>query len=316
MPEAPGGISTYRPTPEELRQWETVTRPRIETAVAGGAMTRPQLETAARGGGTIAQAALRAGTPTAPTGPETGVFDVPPPSDQWPEGYYPMYDSSANFGLGGYVWAVSPDYIYGPTPEEELPAGIYASLGDIPPEMLKNNDVNWSPQYGGYFLLPKGITETEMSDWEKGQIDLQKQQLQQTEEAQAWQQTYQQQQLDWQQQQYLSQLAAQPRSWLEYASATGETPAIQPWMKPLMPQQYAGLGAGEAIPGWGAESMTGMPELTRPSRQYQARMGPTAQQQYLGYAQARTGATPEETQFRLWSGAPPGGAYKGLQYAR
>jgi len=309
-------MGTYQPTPEELRQWETEIKPQIEERVAGGAMTRPQLETAAAGGSAIAQAALKAGTPTAPVGPEAGIMDVPPPSDQWPEGYYPVYDPAANFGLGGYVWSVSPDYIYGPTPEEELPAGIYPSLADIPAELLEGNDVNWSNQYGGYFLLPKGISDTEMSEWEKEQIDIQQEQLHLTEQAQAWQQTYQQQQLDVQQQQYLSQLAAQPRSWLQYAGATGETPAVQPWMLPLMPQQYAGLGAGEAIPGYGAESMTGMPELTRPSRQYQARLSPSQLQQYEGYRQARTGERPEDIQWRLWQGAPPGGGYQGLRRAR
>ena len=62
--------------------------------------------------------------------------------------------------------------------------------------------------------------------------------------------------------------------------------------------------------------MGSMPGLTRPSRQYQARMGPTAMGQYQGYQQATTGATPEETQWRLWQTAPPGGGYRGLSYMR
>lgn len=66
---------------------------------------------------------------------------------------------------------------------------------------------------------------------------------------------------------------------------------------------------------WG-QSLAGMPELTRPSRQYQARMGPTALAQYYGYRQARTGVRPEEEQWRLWSMAPPGGGYQGLTFAR
>jgi len=53
--------------------------------------------------------------------------------------------------------------------------------------------------------------------------------------------------------------------------------------------------------------LSGMPAMTWPSRQYQARMGPSALQQYYGYEQARTGAIPEETQWRLWSRAAPGG---------
>lgn len=123
--------------------------------------------------------------------------------------------------------------------------------------------------------------------------------------------------LDLERQRYGAELAAQPKSWLEYAAYTGEQPAIQPWMQPLMPQQYQQLGAGQAIPGYqGTQGMTGMPQLTTPSRQYQARMGPTAQEQYYGYQQAQSGARPEETEFRLWSGAPPSGQYGGLRYTR
>lgn len=179
------------------------------------------------------------------------------------------------------------------------------------------------------------------ADWQREQRLWQQQQAQQQYELQqqqaAQQAQYQQQQLEqqaqwqaWQQgeaqRQYGAQLAAQPASWLQYAAYTGEQPAIQPWMLPLMPQQYQQLGAGQAIPGWQApqagqmdgfaQGTTGLPQLTRPSRQYQARMGPTASQQYLGYQQARTGARPEETQFRLWSAAPPGGQYQGLRYTR
>lgn len=151
-------------------------------------------------------------------------------------------------------------------------------------------------------------------------IAIEQQQMEQQAEYYAWQQ-------EEARRQYGAQLAAQPQSWLQYAAYTGEQPAIQPWMQPLMPQQYAGLGAGAAIPGWQApqaqqmggapmQGMAGMPELTRPSRQYQARMGPTAMAQYGGYQQARTGIQPEELQFRLWAGAPPGGQYQGLRRGR
>lgn len=47
-----------------------------------------------------------------------------------------------------------------------------------------------------------------------------------------------------------------------------------------------------------------LPELTPPSVQYQARMGPTATQQFYGYEQARTAEPPEHTQWKLWSQAP------------
>lgn len=72
-------------------------------------------------------------------------------------------------------------------------------------------------------------------------------------------------------------------------------------------------GGGQTLqPG----DLSGMPQLTWPSRQYQARMGPSALQQYYGYEQARTGAIPEETQWRLWSRAAPGGSRMNLGYWR
>ena len=60
-------------------------------------------------------------------------------------------------------------------------------------------------------------------------------------------------------------------------------------------------------------SLRSLPALTTPSAQYQARMGPTATQQYGGYERARTGAPLEETQWRLWAGAPPTGRYTGAR---
>lgn len=118
--------------------------------------------------------------------------------------------------------------------------------------------------------------------------------------------------------QRLATLRANPTSWLEYASLAGQQPAIQPWMLPLMPQQYAGTVAGAPIPGWsaGAPTMAELPELTTPSRQYQARMGPTGVAQYQGYQQARTGMLPSETEWRLWSQAPPGGTNTRLRWQR
>ena len=65
-----------------------------------------------------------------------------------------------------------------------------------------------------------------------------------------------------------------------------------------------------------ASTATGVPDLLRPSVQYTARMGPTALQEYLGYEQYRTGARPEETQFRLWSSAPPSGKSPSLSFRR
>ena len=147
------------------------------------------------------------------------------------------------------------------------------------------------------------------------------------EEQSLWERQYLQKQFTWeqeesrrqagmQQQQYLAGLAAKPLSWLEYAAASRQPPVVQPWMLPLMPQEYSQLQAGQAIPGYTPTSMAGMPELTRPSRQYQARMGPTSLQQYQGYRQARTGERPEETEFRLWSKAPPSGQFSPIGYRK
>jgi len=152
-----------------------------------------------------------------------------------------------------------------------------------------------------------------MTEYDEEYLDFLRDQL-------AGQQQWQQQQLQSQEQQRLAQMAAQPISWLQYAAQAGEQPALQPWMLPLMPQQYGQLQAGGAIPGWtgtqnAGQPMTSLPQLTTPSMQYYNRMGPSAQQQYLGYKQARSGSTPEEAEWRLMSMAPPSG-YRGLSWAR
>ena len=136
------------------------------------------------------------------------------------------------------------------------------------------------------------------------------------EQMLGWYREQQTAQLEQERQQRLAQLRANPASWLEYASYAGQTPAIQPWMLPLMPQQY-GWQAGQAIPGYqaGGERMN-LPTLTTPSAQYQSRVGPTAMAQYGGYEQARTGSRPEETQWRLWQQAPPSGRFPGVRQTR
>jgi hypothetical protein len=77
-----------------------------------------------------------------------------------------------------------------------------------------------------------------------------------------------------------------------------------------------GGGTSGGTNNTGVPDYTKLPDLLRPSAQYNARMGPTAQQEYWGYEQARTGAMPEETQFRLWSTAPPSGGRMNLGYRR
>jgi len=115
--------------------------------------------------------------------------------------------------------------------------------------------------------------------------------------------------------QHMAQLASQPISWLQYAAYTGQQPVVQPWMQPLMPQQY-GMETGQAIPGWTPQSAQGMPELTRPSAQLWSRMGPSQQQQYQGYRQARTGASPADVDWRRRAAAPPSGSRRSLSWMR
>ena len=114
---------------------------------------------------------------------------------------------------------------------------------------------------------------------------------------------------------YMAQLAAQPRSWLQSAAYTGQTPVMQPWMQPLMPQEY-GYELGKDIPGWTQASAAGIPELTRPSAQLWSRMTPSAQEQYGGYKQARTGATPSDIDWRRQSTSAPGGGRTQLSWLR
>ena len=134
----------------------------------------------------------------------------------------------------------------------------------------------------------------------------------------------------------LAQLAAQPISWLQHAALSGQTPVVQPWMIPLM-RPGQNLQVGQPIPGFqpgapGAQQggfipgtstpqplgtqFSNLPELRRPSAQLFARMGPTAQQQFLGFRQARTGIPPQETLFRQRQSGPPGSSGGGFQQQR
>lgn len=208
----------------------------------------------------------------------------------------------------------------------------YGAPGEVPTDPF-GRTATWNERLGSWDYPPSwGQPEAGwVSPFEEEEAARRTQEAQQRIAIEQQQAQQQAQYYAWQQEearrQYGAQLAAQPQSWLQYAAYTGEQPAIQPWMQPLMPQQYEQLGAGAAIPGWQApqagvtggapaQGMAGLPELTRPSRQYQARMGPTALAQYGGYQQATTGATPQETDWRLWSAAPPSGQYQGLRYAR
>ena len=162
----------------------------------------------------------------------------------------------------------------------------------------------------------------EITPYQQQYLDLQRKQQEQAMEQQQEMIGWYQQQAGMQQQeqerQYRSQLMANPMSWLQYSSYTGQTPAVQEWMKPLMSGQYQ---TGQQIPGWTGgqgegQAMGSLPELRTPSAQLWGRMGPTAQSQYMGYGQARTGISPEESAFRLRATAPPSGMFGGLRRLR
>lgn len=111
-----------------------------------------------------------------------------------------------------------------------------------------------------------------------------------------------------QRQAQLASLRAQPASWLEYASLAKQAPAVQPWMLPLAGSWNTGAQAGGSLPNWALEGpLTGLQPLITPSAQYWQQISPQSRQQYQGYEQARTGATPETSQWRIWQMAPPRG---------
>jgi hypothetical protein len=125
----------------------------------------------------------------------------------------------------------------------------------------------------------------------------------------AAEQAWRTQQLEAEKQQRLATLAAQPKSWLEYAALSNQAPVVQPWMLPLMPQDYQ-QQVGSPIQGWTPQNMKGMPDLTLPSAQYMARLSPSMKEQYQGYQQADQGMTPEDSQWAIWNQGPASGGMK------
>lgn len=217
-----------------------------------------------------------------------------------PEGYIPVQDPDTGY------WSTQIDPKY-----QKQPPGTYKTYAEAEVAAPQGfRVVQLSDGYWGFERVP------EISPYQQQDIALQQQQLDESRRQADAQRTWLKEQeagrLAAEKQQRLAQLGAQPISWLQYAAESQQPPVIQPWMLPLQERDY-GWQVGQPIPGYTPENMTGMPTLTTPSRQYQARMGPTAEQKYLGYQQAQTGALPEETQWRLWSHAPPSGQFTGLR---
>ncbi len=238
------------------------------------------------------------------------------------------------------------------------------------------NELDWQKEYQqGQLDLQNKQLEQDYEQWQKefefnsanatSQLELQKLTEQHNYEQNLWNQKFQESELAWSKEQFaqeqaaqreerLATLAAQPKSWIEYANLSKTTPVIQPWMMPLMGDRYEGtvspqpmqttmgqtqteapmmvdnkynmpltpqvqpgtsnqqLGTiqgtpqvGAPIPGWTPTDNTKMPGLLNPSAQYMQRIAPAMQEQYYGYQQARTGARPEDEQWRLWNMAPP-----------
>ncbi len=188
----------------------------------------------------------------------------------------------------------------------------------------------WNARLGQWDYPPNwGQRPADQPDpFQQEQFGLQEQQFkaqqQQFQQQLEFQQTQLQAAQEEQERQYRAQLAAQPINWLQYAAYTGEEPVVQPWMVPLGFQNTGGaVTPGQPIPGFEGQAgqqqiqtFAGLPQLTTPSAQLQARWGPTAQAQFLGYRQARTGALPEESQFRLGSQRAPTGAFGGFSSFR
>ncbi len=223
---------------------------------------------------------------------------------------------------------------------QQAPTGYAQPIGVIPKDPY-GRTATWDAQGAQWQYPPDWGNDPAMqkagymTPYQQQQLALQTQQQTESERQGQFEQQYQQQLLGFQQQQLAQQqateqsrlaaekearlatLRANPASWLEYASLSGQTPTIQPWMLPLMPQQYSQFQAGQQLPGYQANETTmNLPELTRPSTQYLARSTPSAVQQYYGYEKARTGATPEDTQRRIRSGSAPGGYFSGLRWLR
>ena len=85
-------------------------------------------------------------------------------------------------------------------------------------------------------------------------------------------------------------------------------------------RQFAGQAptVGQPIPNWAGTqtNKTFAPTLSQPSEQLWARMTPDARQQYLGYQQWQTGASPEVQLWRMRATAPPSGNAPRMTYQK
>lgn len=269
-----------------------------------------------------------------------GMGKVPPyPTEPPPAGFKWTYDGDANRWVPEFAGLTAQQRAQEALKREQLELQRQQQAGWTAPTTTTPTDAfgrtaTWNTRLGQWDYPPnwgqRPVSELEpISPYQQEYLGLQEQQQRAQEQQFQQQLAFQQQQAQMaqaeQERQYKSQLAAQPMSWLQYAAYTGQEPVVQPWMIPLGFQNTGGaitpqgFQIGQPLPGFEGQqgqremqTFANLPQLGTPSAQLQSRWGPTAQAQYLGYQQARTGATPEETQFRLWSQKAPAGQWGGF----
>ncbi len=251
--------------------------------------------------------------------PPTTGLEVPPfPASPPPPGFRWAFDRDLNRWVPQFA---------GLSPQQEAQQTGFPSPGGQPPTDAFGRTPTWNPRTGQYDFPPNygqrpGDQPAPISPFQQQQFGLQQQQVesqqQQFQQQLEFQQQQAQQQAELQRQQEMARLAANPINWLQYSAFTGEQPVQQPWMVPLGFQGTGtniapqGVQPGQPIPGVQGSNFSNLPALRTPSAQLQARWGPTAQAQWLGYSRARTGASPEETSFRAASGRAPAGRFQGF----
>ena len=334
----PRGVTVAEPpTPGQLRPSERIAAQQAQSALAGVGVGDAGL---ARPGGLGA-------IPPQPTEP-------PPPGFRW------GYDIEANRWVPRFTGLTAQQQSQQQLEQQRIDIqrqGLQPpAISPFQERQLTIQEQQLQPQPVTPFQQQQfGLRERE---FEAGQEQFQQQfELQQQQQAQAqaqaqaqlqFQQQQAQQAAALQEQQFASQLAANPINWLQFGAFTGQPPVIQPWMSPLGFQNTGqgfqnitlpgaqggtatpqGLQVGQPIPGFeptggtpttvgalGTQTFANLPQLTTPSAQLQARWGPTAQAQFLGFERARTGASPQETQFRLGSQRAPAGRFGGFSRFR
>jgi hypothetical protein len=268
----------------------------------------------------------------------------------------------------------------GAAPTSRTGQSNYDSQGNEYQYVISGYDSYGSPVYSwertGKYNQQYDITGRERAtggsalDWQRWnderqnnqrQLALQQQEFQNSQAQNTMEWQYRQAQLEQnermeqarieeQRQQRLATLAAQPKSWIEYAILSNQKAVVQPWMESMLPK-LSPFKEGGTLPGFAKVSPIGMnPQdeaaireqfgddwydqrmrekqeeadkinktkdiLLNPSAQLMSRMEPSDKEQYYGYQQYATSRTPEDEQARLWGMAAPSGSNRGLRWSR